>query len=270
MNDFAIVFATNEKFLSQALFMYEQLRTYGLEQYAWVVPLENLQIEHLDSLHKYFGDRVTDTLHLPKKVKLSANKIFLPKMVPVMNRYVLIDTDIVIIDRGFINTFLNYPEERVVLVGESFTWKEWLSFDSPSKLKMVLQLPHLLEQAYVQTGSIGISRKVHENIFDAFVQELTSERTHKGDITIWNDWVGRIPDLFQIVEPHCCLVLRPDGSGPSSKLHISDLTYKNGILLYRNAPVMALHFTSSKGISRNWNDYQSLVATLKISQLDDA
>ncbi|MBO3462298.1 hypothetical protein G7B40_003490 [Aetokthonos hydrillicola Thurmond2011] len=274
MDDFAIIFSTNEKYLSQALFMYEQLREHGLEKYAWVVPLETLKTEHLECLHTHFNYRVTDVLQMPKNVKLTSNKIFLPKMVPRVKHYILIDTDILILDRRFIDTFLNCADERIVLVGETFLWKEWLSFLGLSapieQFPHLLERPYLLETPYVQTGSIGISSQIHESIFDTFVEELTAEYICYGNVTIWgdsiiwNDWVSRFPHLFQLVIPQSCLVLRPDSSGASSKLHIPDLTYKNGILLYHNVPVMALHFTESNGIVRKWNDYQSLLEKLSL------
>lgn len=72
---------------------------------------------------------------------------------------------------------------------------------------------------------------MHKKIFDVFVAELLDEhRKYRGDLMTWNDWVNRCPQLFNLVPAQTCLVLRPDGSGPSSKLHIQDLSYENDIL----------------------------------------
>ena len=92
------------------------------------------------------------------------------------------------------------------------------------------------------------------------MQELLDDHHHdRGDLLTWNDWVYRFPQLFNLVSPHNCLVLRPDGSGARSKLHIPELAYKNNILYYQNQEVMALHFTKSKGTKKTWKDYEPLL-----------
>ncbi len=273
MQDFLIVFSTNEKYLYQALAMYEQLRTYGLEDYSWVVPLENLKPESLGYLHNCFKDRITSTLQMPPNVKLTGNKFFLPKMVPDARKYVLIDTDILILDRGFIDSFLDYPDEHIVLVLEDFSLEDWLSRKNLKSISFPKQsyytdnidnqFPHLRNKFYVQTGSIGIPRQVYQDIFDSFVFDLNDEGcSYRGDLLVWNNWVSKFPELFHLINPHNCLVLRPDASGPSSQLHFPNLSCKNGVLLYHNSPIMALHFTNSKGIVKTWKDYEQIVAML--------
>ena len=264
MYDFLIVFSTCERYLLQSLNMYEQLRRYGLEHYAWVVPLERLQAKSLKLLHQSFQDHVAETLQMPGAIKRSGNKIFLPTMVPKAKRYLLLDTDIVILSHHFIKRFLDIPEKRIVLVEELFCWQDWLRFRHPSFQHMVnTQFPHLLRERYIQTGSIGISHQVYQQIFDTFISELLAERSEFcGDLIIWNHWVNTYPHLFHLVPPAYCLVLRPDGSGESSTLHRPNLRYADEILFYRNEPVKALHFTSSKGIVKTWNDYAQLMSLL--------
>lgn len=285
MQDFLIVFSTNEKYLYQALAMHEQLCAYGFEDYSWVVPLENLKQESLEYLRRHFKDRIASTLQMPSGVKLSGNKIFLPNMVPNAEKYVVIDTDILILNRGFIDAFLGDTNEHIVILSENFSWEEWLLLrnilkstslanqdytdSEASKPKKHRKLNNLIEneffylrdKLYVQTGSFGIPHQVYQDIFDSFVLDLTNEsRLHRGDLIVWNNWVSKFSELFHLISPHNCLVLRPDASGPSSKLHLPNLSYKNGVLLYHNSPIMALHFTNSKGVVRTWKDYEQIAA----------
>ncbi|MEM9541362.1 MAG: hypothetical protein AAGA60_17915 [Cyanobacteria bacterium P01_E01_bin.42] len=260
MEDFAIVLSTSEQYLAQALAMYEQLRACGFEKYAWVVPLEPLSPENLESLRARFGSHVTETLQLPKNIKRSGNKIFLPTMIPAVKKYILIDTDILIAKCQFIDILLDAPSDRIVLVQDSFNWQDWLALSSlAERAQFTPQVRHLLNKPYIQTGNIGISNPIHKKIFDSFVLELTDDsHVYRGDLPIWNDWVYRFPHLFHLVPPHVCLILRPDASGPSSTLHLPNLNYQEDIWHYQNSPILSLHFTCSQGMVRSWQDYEQL------------
>lgn len=254
MKDAAIIFSTSNTYLAQALAMYETLKKFNLEDRAWVVPLEVLESDAHQSLRHCFGERVTQTLTLPPQIKPSGNKAFLPSMVPKHQYYILIDTDIIILNEHFFEAFFNSIDHRVTLVTETFTYSEYLQKNrslqrkkNPSRQFRVEYFPEIFGQPYLQTGAIGVCHETSAKILQLILDLIPRITTQTGDLPMWNYIAWKYPQLFRLIAPQHCLVMRPDGKGPSSYFHLPNITYEMGILKYQAHSVDALHYTSSRG-----------------------
>ena len=258
MKDIAIVFSTSTAYLSQALAMYEQLKNLRVQDLAWVVPLEKLDNYSYQCLKTRFGKQVTDVLSLPENIKVSGNKPFLPKMLPKHKHYILIDTDLIILRKNFFNHFITQVNPRVTLIAETFTCSEFLK-KTPWQKVYFDYFPEILNKPYLQTGTIGIPHSIYSEIFDFLVRLITKIKVTIGDLQAWNYIACQYPQLFKLIAPQHCLVLRPDGSGFSSTFHLPDITREQKKLKYKGYLIDAIHYTSSKGNIVTIKEYQDLI-----------
>jgi|GEM_PF-4925269 len=258
MQNIAIIFSTSINYLNQALAMHEMLTRFGMHDLAWVVPLENLDSCSYQSLRTCFGKRVTKVLNLPAKIKLSGNKLFLPTMIPKHRYYILIDTDILILRKNFFGQFTNQIDPRATLISETFTCADFLKKHPWQKARFD-HFPAILGQPYLQTGAIGICYSTYCDIFRLIVKLIQGIRVQMGDLQIWNYIALQHPQLFRFIAPQHCLVLRPDGTGFSSKFHLPYITYDMGNLKYQGYLVDALHYTSSRGRVITIKEYENFM-----------
>jgi len=258
MKDIAIIFSTTSSYLNQALAMYEQLRKFGVHDLAWVVPLEKLDSDSYKCLRANFGKQVTSSLELPENIKLSGNKPFLPTMIPRHKYYLLIDTDLIILRKNFFERFANQTDHRATLVSETFTCADFLK-KHPWQKERFDYFPEILDRPYLQTGVIGIYDTTYCNIFNLFVELIKKTRVRTGDLQMWNYLAWQYPQLFRLTAPQHCLVLRPNGEGFSSTLHLPYITYDRKILKYKGHAVDALHYTSSQGNVVTMKEYENLL-----------
>ena len=258
MKDIAIIFSTSNSYLNQALVMYGQLKQFGVQDLAWVVPLEQLDSSSYKCLSTDFGERITKVLNIPENVKLSGNKPFLPTMIPRHKYYILIDTDLIILRKNFFDRFTNQMDHRVTLVSETFTCADFLKKNPWQKVRFDY-FPEILNQPYLQTGAIGICHTAYCNILNLFVELIKKIQVRTGDLQIWNYIAWKYPQLFRLTAPQHCLVLRPSGEGFSSIFHLPYITYDKGKLKYKGYAVDALHYTSSQGNVVTIEEYENLI-----------
>jgi len=254
-----ILIATTNSYTAQAVNMLQQLEFFGFIEDTWVVPLEILETTNQTLLTQHVSDRITSALVLPPDVKTSANMIFLPAAAPQSDAYIIIDTDIIIHRREFI---LNLIPDRgkINLVEHDFLWNQGLSsFGEHAAFDVRYHYAHLLEERVIQTGCIGLTQSNYHQIYEEFISDLLSDRQYKGDFVLWNHWVrDKKPYLFNLLPPEVCLVLRPDGSGTSSRFNLPHLSLQNETLSYKGRLVDAVHYTSSRGKVILWQDYKQL------------
>ena len=261
MEDIAIVFATTSSYLNQALAMYEQLRKFGVEELAWVVPLEKLDNSSEQLLKANFRERVTKVLELPENIKPSGNKPFLPRMIPKHKYYILMDTDLIILRKNFFDNFLNQTDHKVTLVSETFTCSDFIKNKPWQKARFSRfnYFPEILNQPYLQTGTIGICETIYDDVFNLFVKFLKKIPVRTGDLQVWNYMAWQYPQLFRLTSPQHCLVLRPTGKGFSSTFHLPYVTYDREQVKYKGHAVDALHYTASQGNVVTMKEYANLI-----------
>lgn len=260
MNDVAIVLSTTNSYARQAASMYAQLEAFGVADKAWLVPLEPLDAAANETLRGLFPGRRTEVLELPFGLKLSGNKPFLPGMVPPHDHYLLLDTDLLVVREAFFAAFARVPTDRITQVADTFTVADFLRA-APWQAPRFAVFPGLEHRPYIQTGAIGLPHAAFVAIRDELYAALkrAAETTTTGDLQAWNHLARTRPELFHLLPPRACLVLRPDGSGFSTGVHAPDVTWRAGAPEYRREPVLCLHYTHSGGRVRTLRDYARAV-----------
>jgi hypothetical protein len=258
MNDVAIVLSTTNSYARQAASMYAQLEAFGVADWAWLVPLEPLDAAANETLRGRFPGRRTEVLEIPFGVKLSGNKPFLPGMVPPHDHYLLLDTDLIVVREAFFAAFARGPKDRISLVEDTFTVADFLRA-TPGHAPRFAVFPGLEGRPYLQTGAIGLPHAAFIAIRDelyAALKRAAEATTTTGDLQAWNHLARTRPELFHLLPPRACLVLRPDGSGFSTGAHATDLTWTASGPEYRREPVLCLHYTRSGGRVHALADYR--------------
>ncbi len=254
MADCAIVMATSDRYIGQAAAMFTQLAQFGVADRAWFVPLGPLAADAEARLRELVGPRLTPPLELPFGLAASGNKPFLPTMVPPHRQYLLLDTDVLILRPAFFERFVG---ERLTLVADDFSVAQYLR-STPHHRARFAAFPETTAKPYLQTGVIGLPRDWYQQLRSELFGELESlaKIVRTGDLQVWNALAWRHPAAFELVRPASCLVLRPDGSGTSTKHHSQHTTWQHGSPHYRGEPVLALHYTSSRGRVQTLEDFR--------------
>lgn len=239
--------------IAQAVNVCRQIREQGSSERICLLLLDCLPVSHYSKLSDLEVEiRVCDKQCWPTALPKTGIKLWLPKFFPA-EEYVLLDSDLIILSGEFFDAFMPVSG-RMKLVRESaLTWcagKKGVSDE---------QHTSIVGQPVLQTGIMSFDRTFWNAHIQEIFNRIQSDSSEYGDMVAVNQFMADNPDFLEPLPEEFCLVLRPNGMGPSTRVHLPRISVKRGELFYDRKPILSLHYTNSKGKICSYQDILRMV-----------
>ena len=194
---------------------------------------------------------VSDGRCWPSLLPRTGIKLWLPTFFSA-EEYILLDSDLIILSEDFFKAFAP-AHGRMKLVRESsLVWRA-------GKKGVSEQHTNIVGQPVLQTGVMSFERSFWDAHFPELLNRIENDPSEFGDMVAVNQFMIDNPQLLEPVSEEACLVLRPTGGGPSTRVHLPRTRVTDGKLLYEGKCVLSLHYTHSEGKVCTYQDISSMM-----------
>jgi len=239
--------------IKQAENVCRQIRQLGRSERICILLLDSSsQLQHSCLSQLGVEIKVADSPFWSESTPRTGLKLWLPAFFHA-DSYLLLDSDLIILSANLFDAF-KPVHGRLKLVKESFlVWQEGKKGISQEQHRRIIGKPIL------QTGVMSFDHIFWQNQFEALFNRIQNDQSEFGDMVAVNLFMADNPQFLEPLPEETCLVLRPTGDGPSTRVHIRQITVIGDQILYGGKAILSIHYTYSKGEVHTYADILKLL-----------